>query len=133
MAKSLNSKRVRDLLFTCQRIQPTDTLAEAFRHLLPDSYSYTFPDGEHDCPAAPGVEKLIPGPYLCWYPDDSLKSIAEQHEVVSEIIEDEGIQHCGPAKDNPARRLMFRQVHSTLSWALAKYTCSLERSTLRPH
>ncbi|MCJ1298808.1 hypothetical protein MMC08_001598 [Hypocenomyce scalaris] len=64
--------------------------AEAFRHLLPDNYSYTFPDGEHDCPAAPGVEKLIPGPYLCWYSDDSLKSIAEQHEVVSEIIEDEG-------------------------------------------
>jgi hypothetical protein len=63
---------------------------EAFRALLPSHFSYSFFDGEHDCPAADGVDGIYPAPYLCFYPVPTTGNVADAHGLVWDLIEEEG-------------------------------------------
>ncbi|KAF2239958.1 hypothetical protein EV356DRAFT_511262 [Viridothelium virens] len=60
-----------------------------FRALLPEHYEYRFFDGEEDSDSYPAISSVFPGPYFCYYKDNSMKSVKAAHEYVGEIIEDE--------------------------------------------
>ena len=65
-------------------------MTEAFRQLLPDDWEYVFLDGEKEHPPAPGVEKVFPGPYWSYLTDYTTKSMAEQHDYILQIANEEG-------------------------------------------
>ena len=67
-----------------------EALTANIRHYLPEHYSYTFLNGEKECDAGPGIGELFPGPYSSYHLKFFTRSIAEQHEYVHEMIEDEG-------------------------------------------
>ena len=53
-------------------------------------YSYTLIDGEEESDAVPGIGGLFPGPYWSYHLRFCTDSIAEQHEYMKEIIDEEG-------------------------------------------
>ncbi|KAI9660963.1 MAG: hypothetical protein M1821_009290 [Bathelium mastoideum] len=61
-----------------------------FRALLPEHYEYRFYDGEEDFDSYPAISNVFPGPYFCYYKDNSMRSVKAAHEYIGEIIEDEG-------------------------------------------
>ncbi|KAL9085032.1 MAG: hypothetical protein Q9165_007773 [Trypethelium subeluteriae] len=62
-----------------------------FRALLPEHYEFRFFDGEEDSDSYPAISNVFPGPYYCYYRDNSMRSVKVAHEYVEEIIEDEVI------------------------------------------
>jgi len=78
----LHGKGTRSEIFELQR--------ENSRQLLPNDYEYSFIDGEFETGPAPGIDKVFPGPYRCYLPDNSVRSTAEQHAFISEVIAEEG-------------------------------------------
>ena len=67
-----------------------EALTAGLRHAMPAHYSYTFVDGEKECDAGPGIGGMSPGPYWSYHLRFSTDSIAEQHEYIEEIINEEG-------------------------------------------
>lgn len=67
-----------------------ETQTAGFRALLPEYYEYRFFDGEEPFESYPEISNIFPGPYFCYYKDNSMKSVKLAHEYVNEIIEDEG-------------------------------------------
>lgn len=61
-----------------------------FRALLPEHYDYAFFDGEEPFESYKEISDFFPGPYFCYYKDNSMKNVRLAHEYVQEIIEDEG-------------------------------------------
>lgn len=66
------------------------TTAEIFRSLLPEDLEYDFFDADHEIGAADGVEGIFPGPYTCWYPVPTQTNVKDAHQVVWDLIEEEG-------------------------------------------
>jgi Serine hydrolase (FSH1) len=63
----------------------------SFRSILPSHYTFHFPEGEYEYPAADGIAEIYPGPYLCWYPfPPTLENVSEAHELIWNIIEEDG-------------------------------------------
>jgi hypothetical protein len=67
------------------------TQTASFRAQLPSHFAFEFLEGQEPCSAADGVEKIYPGPYLCWYESPpSMEKVAEAHKTICEIIEEDG-------------------------------------------
>ena len=62
----------------------------SFRALLPANYEFVFVDAPIRCDPAPGVAAFYPGPYLCWYNTPTTAKVAESHEFVSHIMQEQG-------------------------------------------
>lgn len=61
-----------------------------FRALLPKYYEYSFYDGEEPFESYKEISDFFPGPYFCYYKDNSMKNVKLAHEYVKEIIEEDG-------------------------------------------
>lgn len=60
------------------------------RYKLPKEWSYHFVDGSVESAPAPGVAEAFPGPYFCFGQTYDTACIAEQHEHLESMIEEEG-------------------------------------------
>lgn len=60
------------------------------RSKLPDDWLFDFVDGEVDCNAAKEVKNLFPAPYYCYYRLPTFENVQEAHELLDELIEDQG-------------------------------------------
>ncbi|KAL4971258.1 serine hydrolase FSH [Aspergillus desertorum] len=58
--------------------------------LLPDYFEWVFVNADYDCQAAAGVSAVYPGPYLSFYNTPYTKQIADAHEFIEEVIEQDG-------------------------------------------
>ena len=67
-----------------------EALTASMRYHLPNTWKYTFIDGEKECEAAAGIGEIFTGPYLCYHNAFSVQDINEQIEAIEDIIEDEG-------------------------------------------
>ncbi|CAK3786716.1 Hypothetical predicted protein [Lecanosticta acicola] len=63
---------------------------KAFRNLLPSTWRYQFYDGGEPCELADGIKEVYPGPYFCLYDIPSFENVQAAHDLVYEIIEDDG-------------------------------------------
>ena len=70
--------------------QILETQTAGFRALLPEHYEYHFCDGEEPFESYPAISNIFPGPYFCYYKDNTMKSVMLAHEYIREVIEDEG-------------------------------------------
>lgn len=66
------------------------SITEMFRNLLPEHFEYDFFDAEHEIAAAEGCGEIFPGPYTCWYPVPTNANVKSAHQVVEELIQEEG-------------------------------------------
>ena len=78
-----------------------ETQTAGFRALLPEHYDYHFFDGEELFESYPAISNIFPGPYFCYYKDNSMESVKLAHEYVREIIEDEGSASLGVSLCSP--------------------------------
>nr|POE87421.1 hydrolase fub4 [Quercus suber] len=62
----------------------------AFMGALGPHHEFVFLDGEIECEAAPGLENMAAGPYLCYYKSVSTPEVLRAHDQVQSFIEDEG-------------------------------------------
>ena len=67
-----------------------ETQTAGFRALLPDHYEYCFFDGEEPFESYPAISNVFPGPYFCYYRDNSMRRVREAHEYVGEMVEEDG-------------------------------------------
>lgn len=64
--------------------------SESFRSLLPQTWRYHFVNGEEPCLPADGIEDVYPEPFFCYYDVPSFENVEAAHELIHEILEDEG-------------------------------------------
>ncbi|KAK4106757.1 hypothetical protein N658DRAFT_415690 [Parathielavia hyrcaniae] len=57
---------------------------------LSAQHEFDFVDGELDCRAAPGMSKLYPPPYLCWYERGHPQEIQAAQDYLRSIIDQDG-------------------------------------------
>ena len=67
-----------------------EALTAALRNALPSHWTFTFFDGAEECDAAPGIGAIFSGPYYCHYSQFYTAYVAQAHEAILDIIEDEG-------------------------------------------
>ncbi|KAK5055283.1 hypothetical protein LTR84_013033 [Exophiala bonariae] len=64
-------------------------LAALFSRLSPE-HSFDFIDAPYHCSAAPGISKIYDGPYLAWHSRYDPVHIAEIHEYIDSVINEDG-------------------------------------------
>ena len=60
------------------------------RALLGPTFSFDFIEGEKPCEPAPGIAEVYSGPYIAFYEDPTPEQVAEAHDLVNEVIEEDG-------------------------------------------
>lgn len=58
--------------------------------MLPASWTFDFVNGEETCLSADGIDKVYPEPYFCYYNVPTLESMQAAHELVQEVIDEDG-------------------------------------------
>ena len=70
--------------------QPSSSLIESFRRLLPSHYEYEFLDGDVPMSTYKEISDFFPGPYLCYHAVNSMDVVEEVRRDVLGFVEEEG-------------------------------------------
>ncbi|KAK7941484.1 uncharacterized protein PG986_013871 [Apiospora aurea] len=68
---------------------PSKSRASHHRLIYID-YAFDFLDGEAEVNPAPGIEGLLPGPYLAWHRRHFAPEVARAHDLVRQALEEDG-------------------------------------------
>jgi pimeloyl-ACP methyl ester carboxylesterase len=58
--------------------------------MLPTEIQFQFYDGKYECEPAPEVLEFFPPPYLTWYNTPTVAKVADAHNQVRQIVEQDG-------------------------------------------